>query len=100
MRDCDGFFNVAFRVLWQWAHPAAGQDPETKGFITDASQTLLDRLSSRFRESLDVYKFIKWHEWYLPSESISLTGESLASRHLMVFEMQDANQRAMFVRAK
>jgi len=29
VRDCDGFFNMAFRVLWQWAHPAAGQDPET-----------------------------------------------------------------------
>ena len=34
VRDCDGFFNMAFRVLWQWAHPAAGQDPETKVFVT------------------------------------------------------------------
>jgi hypothetical protein len=25
---------MAFRVLWQWAHPAARQDPETKVFIT------------------------------------------------------------------
>src|SRR6516165_7162458 len=27
----------------------------------DASQRLLDRLSSRFRDNLDVQKFIEWH---------------------------------------
>jgi hypothetical protein len=25
---------MAFRVLWQWAHPAAGQDPQTKVLVT------------------------------------------------------------------
>src|SRR5262249_1041369 len=33
VRRCDGFFHMAFRLLWQWTHPAAGQDPETKVFI-------------------------------------------------------------------
>jgi hypothetical protein len=31
-RRCDGFFHVAFRLLWQWTHPAAGQEPDTRIF--------------------------------------------------------------------
>src|SRR4029077_5397230 len=31
-RRCDGFFHMAFRLLWQWTHPAAGQEPDTRIF--------------------------------------------------------------------
>ena len=28
-RAFDGFFHMAFRLLWQWTHPAVGQEPDT-----------------------------------------------------------------------
>jgi len=28
-RRCDGLFHMPFRLLWQWPHPAAGQEPDT-----------------------------------------------------------------------
>src|SRR4030095_16105567 len=27
-RSCHGFFHMSFRLLWQWPHPAAGQEPD------------------------------------------------------------------------
>src|SRR4029453_4246460 len=27
-----GFFHMAFRLLWEWTHPAAGQEPDTRIF--------------------------------------------------------------------
>src|SRR4029450_10121767 len=32
-RSCHGFFHMSFRHLWQWPHPAAGQEPDT-GILT------------------------------------------------------------------
>src|SRR4029453_9043916 len=29
-RRCNGFFHMAFRLLWQWTHPAAWQEPDTR----------------------------------------------------------------------
>ena len=31
-RRCDGFFHMAFRLFWQWTHPAARQEPDTRIF--------------------------------------------------------------------
>src|SRR4029453_4204532 len=31
-RSCHGFFHMAFRLLWQWTHSAAGQEPDTRIF--------------------------------------------------------------------
>ena len=28
-RSCNRFFHMAFRLLWQWTHPTARQEPDT-----------------------------------------------------------------------
>ena len=31
-RSCHGFFHMSFRLLWQWTHSAAGQEPDPRIF--------------------------------------------------------------------
>src|SRR5438045_8644179 len=65
-RRCDGMFDIRFRFLWQWTHPAAGQDHNTDIFVSAVKENHAFRYDCAIKTPLRM-RLDRAHEILLPS---------------------------------